>query len=108
MNGKPLHDSPSIDDMRRTAADEDAFFNELASGSDYLVDRRFERWLKLRAFGRKAKLYLQRLPFGSGEALAIAVRRTWSAMLTRLEKGGVPRSFRRKQDRQDRRANSER
>lgn len=86
INGSSLHDSPSLDDLQRTSVEEDAFFKELARGPEYLVNAKYERWIRLKSFGQKLRGHLRDLPFGVGEVLISIGRRSWYWWLTSLER----------------------
>ncbi len=56
IEGCPLLDSPTAEELARTKGDEDAFFEVLAHSPDYLKSDRLERWLKVTR-GRPAGLH---------------------------------------------------
>ncbi len=83
--GSPVFPAPSEKERQRTTADEDAFFDRLASSPRSLRNARYERWLKLKAMGRFITDLLRRLPFGVGNALLGLGRQRWHALLTWVE-----------------------
>jgi len=87
IEGRPLFDCPTAEERSRTAAAEDAFFEELAHSPNYLRNVRYERWLRLRSLGGSTTNILRRLPFGVGNALLDLGRRSWHALLAQMETG---------------------
>jgi len=85
INDRPLFDSPTMEEQTRSTTDEDAFFEELAHSPDFLRNRRYERWLRLKSLTRSTEDILRRLPFGAGSALLNLGRHRWYAFLTWVE-----------------------
>jgi hypothetical protein len=85
IKGRPLFDSPTVEERSRATADEDAFFEELARSPDYLRNVRYERWLRLQVLGRSTKGLLSRLPYGVGLSIINLGRRRWNAFMTWME-----------------------
>jgi hypothetical protein len=86
IEGRPIIEPPPTEERSRSAADEDAFFEEMAR-SNYLRNARYERWLKLKSLTRSTKDIVRCLPFGIGDALLDLGRRRWYAFLTWVETG---------------------
>lgn len=85
MEGNRLFDPPSAADMARTTAEEDAYFAQRGGSHELFREPRYERWIRLRAIGRRSKSFLQRLPFGTGERILKLSRPGWHSMLDSLE-----------------------
>jgi hypothetical protein len=85
INNQPLFGSPTLAELSRTTADEDAFFEELAHSPNFLRNRRYERWLRLKSLTRSTEDILRRLPFGAGNVLLNLARHRWYAILTWVE-----------------------
>ena len=85
IKGCPLFDCPAVEELSRTTADEDAFFEELAHTPDCLRNVRYEGWRRLQSLGRPTKDLLRHLPLGAGDVLLNLGRRRWHAFLTWVE-----------------------
>jgi len=83
VDGKPLFDAPKVEELSRTSADETRFFAALERAPGYLVDPRYERWLKLRSLGRSVKETIQHMPLGNG--LLKITGGKWQAWLKHME-----------------------
>lgn len=86
MHGTNLHRRPTKEELARDTTAEDVFLQNLASSSDYVRSVRYERWLKLRAFGRSTKGVLLSLPFGVGRLVLNLGRSRWHSLLVRMER----------------------
>ena len=84
VKGHPLFECPTPDERSRTTADEDEFFEVWSHSPDYLRDRRYERWLKLKSLGRSTGALIRLLPFGTGNRLLDLGRRGWYSLLKRM------------------------
>jgi hypothetical protein len=89
IEGQPLYKDPTAAEQMRSISEEDAFFDELARSPDKIRNIRYERWLRLKSLGRATKNVASYLPFGAGDALLGLGRRSWHALLQRVESGAT-------------------
>jgi Capsule polysaccharide biosynthesis protein len=89
IKGQRLYKAPTAAEQMRSISEEDAFFDELARSPDKIRNIRYERWLRLKSFGRATKNAASYLPFGAGDALVSLGRRNWHALLQRVESGAT-------------------
>lgn len=89
LEGGPLFEAPSAADLARSTAEEDAYFDKLARAGHSFREKRYERWIRLRATGRMMKSVVEHLPFGAGERLLNLSRPRWHSMLKSVEVGKV-------------------
>jgi hypothetical protein len=89
LKGNPLSERPTSEEQSRSAAEEDAFFEELERSPGYLRDLAYERRLRLRSLTQSTRDLVRRLPFGVGDAFLTLGRHSWHSLLARVGNGGV-------------------
>jgi hypothetical protein len=87
IDGGPLFDAPTSDDLARTTADENSFFHELENTDDILPDVGYETWLRAATLGRTSAGCIRRIPFGIGDFIANQLRKLWLPALECVSPG---------------------
>ena len=85
IDGKPLFDSPTAEQLARDTADEDVFFDQLANPSKTIASPAPDRRSRMQSLAESTKTLLRRLPFGAGRVLMNLGSPTWRAYMKTLE-----------------------
>jgi len=85
VRGDPLFDQPTVEERSRDTSDEDRFFAEIESDPNYLRNPHYDRWLRMREWGRSVKKRLQKMPCGVGNVFLELSRGSWQAVLKKME-----------------------
>jgi hypothetical protein len=92
IDGKPLFDSPTADQLARDTAYENAFFDQLANP---IEPPALDHKGRMQSLAESTKTLLRRLPFGTGKVLMNLGSPTWRAYMKSLETGSAEEAHRR-------------